>query len=509
MRVYFINSKEPSCGVYQYGLRIWDAVKHTNRDIQYYEIGELSEFEQLDFTDVDIVFFNWIEGGPTGPFHWYDHGVAERLKTEYNITTVTVKHTEDFSSAAFDYQIDQDYNKSGFVRPLYQYDVTKPKPENKVPTIGSFGFAGDHKGFDDIIKLVNQQYDHACINLHITKAHYGDSAGFGQRRIIDSLKAIPRKPGIELNITEQFVTNEEILEFVHKNDIIVLAYKYVGDISGVPDYVVSTNTPLAVTSVGAFNPVYCEKIDIDKYTIPEILQFNQTSNYIGNLRSEWSQENMLNCFENLMDVIYDQIQTKTYSQVCQDRFALTLIGKKGYFLDLGAGWDHSRVNSNTLLLEEWGWDGICVDANPEHARLRRSASIRSKMEVVYIPQTPIRQLLKQHNAPSSIDYLSVDIDPNSVIALENFPFDEYDFKVLTFEHDAYAGGPWQKDRACEILTEKGYIRLCNNVNVQEEIGLGLYFEDWWINPKYFTQDFIANNSFDGELGPFIVNNLKK
>lgn len=508
MKVYFINSKEPNCGVYQYGLRMWDSIKHTNRDVQYYEIDKLSDFEKLDFTEVDIIFFNWIEGGFTGPFNWYNHNVAQKLKIEYNITTITIKHTNDFSTATFDYQIDQNYNNSGLVRPLYEYDITKQKEKNKVPTIGSFGFAGEHKGFDDIIRLVNQQYDYANINLHITNAYYGDIDGVGQRKLIEYLKSIPIKQGIKLNITNNFLTNTDILDFVYKNDIIVLAYKHVTDISSLPDYVISTNTPIAVTSVGAFNHVYCEQIDINKHTISEILHYNQLSGYVENLRKQWSQKNMLIWFENLMDLIYEQIRTKTYSQVCQDRFVLNLIGKKGYFLDLGAGWDYSRVNSNTLLLEEWGWDGICVDANPQHAQLRMSVSIRSKMEIVYIPETSIKELLQKHNAPNTIDYLSIDIEPNSIIALENFPFNEYDFKVLTFEHDSYAAGNWQKDTAYEILKSNGYVRLCNNINIEDRESVGLYFEDWWVNPKYFSQEFITNNTFDGVFGSFVVDNLR-
>ena len=128
---------------------------------------------------------------------------------------------------------------------------------------------------------------------------------------------------------------------------------------------------------------------------------------------------------------------------------------------------------------------------------------------VYIPQTQIVDILKDNNAPKVIDYVSVDIDPMSMIGLNNFPFDEYEFKVMTFEHDTYRNGPEQKELAYALLTEKGYVRLCNNVNVPEAQGVGLYFEDWWVNPKYFSEEFIANNQFDKCLGPYIIENIKK
>jgi hypothetical protein len=97
----------------------------------------------------------------------------------------------------------------------------------------------------------------------------------------------------------------------------------------------------------------------------------------------------------------------------------------------------------------------------------------------------------------------------SMIALDNFPFDEYEFKVMTFEHDTYRNGPEQKDQAYALLTEKGYVRLCNDIQVPEGMGETNYFEDWWINPKYFSSEFIANNTFNQKSGKYIIENIKK
>ena len=166
------------------------------------------------------------------------------------------------------------------------------------------------------------------------------------------------------------------------------------------------------------------------------------------------------------------------------------------------------MNSNTVLLEENGWNGICVEGHgPSHA-YRLAKAKRAHVLNVYIPQTKIKDMLDEHNAPKVIDYVSVDIDPMSMIALDNFPFDEYEFKVMTFEHDTYRNGPEQKDQAYALLTEKGYVRLCNDVNVPEAQGVGLYFEDWYVNPKYFSEEFITNNQFDKCLGPHIIENIK-
>ena len=293
MKIYFINSKKENCGVYQYGKRIWDALQHSKLDVIYHEIETLEEFYKLDLNSVDILFFNWIEGGQTGPFGWYQNSVALDIKENYgHIKTITIMHTPDFWTAAFDYYIDQDPAKNGFTRPLYEYDLSKPKPQNEIPHIGSFGFAGERKGFDDLVKMVNDQFDEAQVNIHITRAHYGDADGVGQQADIDRMKAIDLKPGIKLNITTDFLTNEEVLDFCYNNDLMAFAYRHGRDISGVPDYVISANTPLAVTNVGMFNPVYSPEIDMALHTLPEILEFNKTTNYVGKLKEEWSRENL-------------------------------------------------------------------------------------------------------------------------------------------------------------------------------------------------------------------------
>lgn len=508
MKIYFINSKKENCGVYQYGLRVWDCIKSSKLDVKYFEIENLEEFYALDLKNVDILFFNWIEGGITGPFAWYNLPVISKIKNQYDITTVTIMHTPDFSTAVFDYYVDQDTNNGGFTRPLYEYDISKPKVKNDIVNIGSFGFAGYHKGFDDIVRLVNDQYDEAVVNLHITNAYYGDPEGIHQLKIIEDIKNISRKPGIQLNITSEFYNNEDMLDFVRKNDLIILAYKGAGDISAVPDYVISTNTPIAVSDAKAFRHVYTKEIDISLNKIKDIIDYNLKTDHVKKLRESWSRENTVLCFENLMNIIYENMEKKSYAQVFQDLFVFKLIGSEGFFLDLGAGWDHSGINSNTLLLEEKGWNGICVDANPDSAKRRKDTSIRASVLNTRIPDTGIKEILDSHNAPKVIDYLSIDIEPFTIIALENFPFGEYDFKVMTFEHDFYAHGSGQKDAAYKILSEKGYVRLCNNVNVPEALGIGLYFEDWWINPKYFSEDFIARNTFSEQLGSYIVDNIK-
>ena len=87
MKAYFINSKKENCGVYQYGKRLWDVVQHSKLNITYHEVENLNDFNSLDFSDIDVLFFNWIEGGLAGPFGWFNHDVVKKLAHYFFGTT--------------------------------------------------------------------------------------------------------------------------------------------------------------------------------------------------------------------------------------------------------------------------------------------------------------------------------------------------------------------------------------------------------------------------------------
>jgi hypothetical protein len=193
-----------------------------------------------------------------------------------------------------------------------------------------------------------------------------------------------------------------------------------------------------------------------------------------------------------------------YSQVYQDEFAAKLIGSAGFFVDVGAGDGYNRPNGgNSQYLEELGWKGILIEGNEQfhqYSKLnRKSISVHA-----FIPSIKIIDILKNNNCPNVIDYLSIDIEPSSLVALKDFPFDEYEFKVLTFEHDSYRFGISDKTDSWKILSENGYICLCEDVETPQLAGP---YEDWWINPKYFTPNFIEKNKSKGLKGQEIVNGI--
>jgi hypothetical protein len=200
---------------------------------------------------------------------------------------------------------------------------------------------------------------------------------------------------------------------------------------------------------------------------------------------------------------------RSYSQVFQDVFALTLHPEPGYYVDFGCGDGMDDPNGgNTLLLEQNGWAGLLVDGNKELLEKAIVNRPKSKCVCAFLPDDSIPDILKNNNVPKVIDYLSIDTDPANSPTVKAFPFDEYEFKIATIEHDKCASGPVEQTIIYEYLKSVGYTRLC--VDIPTFNTTYAFFEDWWVNKKYFEDDKIFfENRFNKVPGVEIIFQLKK
>ena len=153
----------------------------------------------------------------------------------------------------------------------------------------------------------------------------------------------------------------------------------------------------------------------------------------------------------------------SYSQLNQDIFVDTVLQQRsGFFIEAGCGDGYTL--SNTLALEEIGWNGILIDIDKD--LLEKCLKLRDKNSIVLeldLSLVSLKDILAAFNAPKIIDYLSIDIDDYSLAPLVGFPFEEYNIKVITFEHDAYRFGSQLKTPSRKFLKEKGFKMICKNV----------------------------------------------
>ena len=185
----------------------------------------------------------------------------------------------------------------------------------------------------------------------------------------------------------------------------------------------------------------------------------------------------------------------SYSQLNQDIFVDTVLQQRsGFFIEAGCGDGYTL--SNTLALEEIGWNGILIDIDKD--LLEKCLKLRDKNSIdleLDLSLVSLKDILAAFNAPKIIDYLSIDIDDYSLAPLVGFPFEEYNIKVITFEHDAYRFGSQLKTPSRKFLKEKGFKLVCKNVGsvVLEEANPVPYSlaspqEDWYVNTNLVPEE---------------------
>jgi FkbM family methyltransferase len=169
--------------------------------------------------------------------------------------------------------------------------------------------------------------------------------------------------------------------------------------------------------------------------------------------------------------------TQSRAQLLQDLFVLHHLGgrREGFFVEFGA--TNGVDLSNTFLLEKsYGWTGILAEpARCWHAQLRENracsidprcvwsktgdslvfneaptaefstidafsdadlhARIRTSGSRYPVETVSLNDLLAGHDAPRTIDYLSLDTEGSELAILESFDFDRYDLRVITVEHN--------------------------------------------------------------------------
>ena len=202
----------------------------------------------------------------------------------------------------------------------------------------------------------------------------------------------------------------------------------------------------------------------------------------------------------------------SHSQILQDLFVMFWLGEpdRGYAVEFGVADGVSL--SNTYLLEQRGWDTLVAEpARSAQASIRRHrrqaidfrcvwsrsgeqlefvetasrdlstisdfvdrddhSAIRAKAgSSRYLVETvSLRDLLRSHDAPRTIDYLSVDAEGSEFEILSHFDFDEYFVKVLTVEHNFVEA---QRERLYELLTANGFVRVFDHLS---------QFEDWYLH----------------------------
>jgi hypothetical protein len=308
--LYINHGLTKECGVHSLGVRHFNSIKNIkDYEILYYEIDSIDQYFQIcKKENPDGVIFNYMKF--TSP--WINSNINLYKCKKYCVPHLFYKDNfyfeEDPNKSIFDYFILLDKNSSTTDkvfktdRPLIEY-VNNNKSKNKIPTIGSFGFAFNHKFFNKVVANVNENFDIAQINIHMPKAYFDTSDN--TRDVINSCIHEIKKPGIKLNITTDFIDEREVVERLSKNDINCLFFQLETNlgISSSLDYLISAQKPILITGSEMFRAFSPELPIYPSVSIKNI--YNNFENYKSQVENIY--KNSINSISKNTKDILDRI----------------------------------------------------------------------------------------------------------------------------------------------------------------------------------------------------------
>jgi FkbM family methyltransferase len=191
----------------------------------------------------------------------------------------------------------------------------------------------------------------------------------------------------------------------------------------------------------------------------------------------------------------------SHSQLGQELEVLKVFKNKtdGFFIEIGAS---DGINlSNTYLLEtQYNWKGICVEPIPDKFELLcknrpnsscsdkavynesnkpiifdianndtlfsgiskhidHVAMVNSNKTQIIVHTISLNDLLEQFNAPSFIEYLSLDTEGSELEILKSFNFQKYTFGIIDVEHNFVEP---RRTQIRELLILNGYDYIKQN-----------------------------------------------
>jgi FkbM family methyltransferase len=197
------------------------------------------------------------------------------------------------------------------------------------------------------------------------------------------------------------------------------------------------------------------------------------------------------------------------SQLGQDLLALIGSGAKdkGFFVEFGSA-DGVALSNSYLLENQFGWSGIlCEPSRSWHEDLKRNRSCIVDTRCVYsrtgeqisfsenyigelsgiteftggdhhgildrtttsyqVETISLLDLLKHHNAPKHIEFLSVDTEGSEFEILNAFDFSQYSFGAICVEHNYLAN----RFKVRDLLVAHGYRQVYPELSE---------FDDWFV-----------------------------
>ena len=303
MRGIFYNSSYSLCSIWESGKMCYDSLKNSDKYTLTY-----SENSNLDFS-FDFVIIN--------QHFTVNNWLSENIVKQFNKPIFCVVTEVSFSSnpiecspqyfthyIVLDPTINETEKIHAFGRPIEEFELPKEILNYDIPRIFSFGMATYGKDWHKIVELVQTDYEDAFIHFNIPRGtHVPLNIHTSEiNKILINCKNIINKPGINLKITHDNLSKQQLIELCSKQTINCFIYNrehiYSSGLSAVTDQAISSGAPLLVSSDRTFRHIHKYIGYFPNIGIKDAIEKHKEG--VLNMKKDWSNANFLIKFESIL-----------------------------------------------------------------------------------------------------------------------------------------------------------------------------------------------------------------
>jgi len=261
-------------------------------------------------TAYDFIIFNY------HPFTMAPHLSAEKVKLRREKTFSIVLEIEPDNPYAFvppeafdglivlDPTVRADGRAWPFPRPLSGIP-RQPEPRRvDRPTIGSFGLATPGKGFELLMSAVNLEFDSALVRINISPSTYADPImqqthrrPFGE--YLGELCKQIAKPGIDVEITHEFMSDADLLDWCEGNDINAFMYtRRQSGLSATTDQAIMSGRPLLISANDTFRHIHPYILPYPRNTLRDAMAHSTPA--VRRMQQDWSVKAFADTFRQML-----------------------------------------------------------------------------------------------------------------------------------------------------------------------------------------------------------------
>jgi hypothetical protein len=307
--IVFLNHYKSQCGIHEIGKRIHGLLWQGGLETEYIEVpvdGMTEYIVRISESNPSKIIYNYYPGTMTflnksvmNNFpHIKHYGVIHDPLDPPFVASV-----EDMFDAWIIHDqtnpIPSDKKFTTF-RPIPRYE-RKEFNSDRI-SIGSHGFnCSPWKMFGKIIKVIQNEFDEVDININIPKASFATEAQNNFHQISEWHQSI-NKPGVNLNITnDYFETENDLIEFLNKNDMNAYFYNppgpYVG-VGGSADLAVASQSSLVVNDTYMYKHFH-EALGFYNEEVG-IKSFLKNKDKVQKLYEEWSPQALAEDYKKMI-----------------------------------------------------------------------------------------------------------------------------------------------------------------------------------------------------------------